>query len=296
MNNVHFVNYDQWTGQPVYIDLHLTGKAVPFNIAMLMAGRTGPEVLQNILGMRENASQQVSNPFDQAAIAEKQAYWERWVQFPKWWLPLTAQTNFVSSNISLFNITTAATTMFFNSNDVFGAFAGPNGQQSAALSVAGQSFYASDVNAPLYLILPLSVDNPLDGSSFNIYLVPDDGTGGTDGIAGNPTASVDDRGNFVSFTNAQLIVNVPDSSLPMLPEYALNTYSVIPSIETQNNIYWICIVFPSDSTGECYYSSSVECPGSNNQNTTYVQYNGPLQVFTDPLSGGMFQFIIYSQQ
>jgi hypothetical protein len=106
--NTKNVRFNYYTGQPVYIDSILTGQAVPFSIAQLMAGQTGAGVIQNILTARANASSQVFNPQDQAAIAEKQAYWERWIQYPQWWLPESAQVNFSSSNIYVFNLTTSS--------------------------------------------------------------------------------------------------------------------------------------------------------------------------------------------
>ncbi len=107
--NTKNVKCDLYSGQPVYIDNILTGQAVPFSIAQLMAGQTGAGVIQNILFARSNASSQVFNPHDKAAVYQKQKYWERWIQYPQWWLPLTAQTNFVASNVTLLNLISNST-------------------------------------------------------------------------------------------------------------------------------------------------------------------------------------------
>lgn len=290
------LNYDYYTSFPgVWINGTWINQAIPISLSPLINNLSGPQVAANLLNAYNSSSSQVPDPFNQAAIEEKKAYWVRWMSAQ--WLPVNARANFIDQvRIPFLNIQPAPTTLYLDTNGVPGAFAGPNGPLSAALTVGAQSFYApGGINGQLNISLPISA-NTHDANSFSIYLVPDDGSGNAAGTAGKPTSTADGSGNFLAFTNAQLIATIQDNTLPITPDYTLATFSIIPLITTLNDEYWIAIVFEQASSGEIYYSTAIQSHGTSNQAVAYVQYNGPLALLSDLDSGGMFQFIISAQQ
>lgn len=90
------LNY--YTGKLVTIDGVWIRQPVPFSVAYLIDGFSGAQVRANLLEQIAQAQTQVLDPFDHAAVAEKQAYWTRWLESP--WLPLTVRTNCINSSFS----------------------------------------------------------------------------------------------------------------------------------------------------------------------------------------------------
>ena len=102
--------------------------------------------------------------------------------------------------------------------------------------------------------LLLSADNPGDGGSAQIYLVPDDGTGGANGVAGKPTANTA-GGTFNGFTGAALLGSIANSALAATRTgTSLATLNFSPtigaSLATLDQEYWIALVPSANSTVE----------------------------------------------
>lgn len=91
--------FSYYTGQFVTVDGVWLMQPVPFSVACLMNGYSGDQVRTNLLEQIAVASTQVRDPFDLGAVAEKQAYWRRWLLSP--WLPLTARTNCLNSSLTM---------------------------------------------------------------------------------------------------------------------------------------------------------------------------------------------------
>ena len=81
--------------------------------------------------------------------------------------------------------------------------------------------------------LSLLADNPSDGGSLLVYLVPDDGTGDARGVAGAP-----------DFSSAVFIGSIADSSLPDAaigtPTLATLTGIANP-FSSPNDEYWVAV-------------------------------------------------------
>src|ERR1700709_1951797 len=97
-------------------------------------------------------------------------------------------------------------------NPEFG-FDGPV-RSDATLNVfaMADSFTSATPNFTQLSVL-LAAGNPLDHGSATIYLIPDDGSGTGNGVAGNPTITVNTSGTFTGFKNAQLLGIIEDSTL-----------------------------------------------------------------------------------
>lgn len=288
----------------------LTKTAVPFSIAHLINGQSSTQALLNIIGSYSDARSQVEDTNNVSAIMERQAYWIRWMNFVLTNAPqlqaysfctvptitnvpvlVTSHTNAHSRSLVSLSPSVVPVTLFLDTIDVEGAYVGWNGQTSAALSVAGVSFHAPNgITKTLSIIVPLSADDNTDAGSVQVWLVPDDGSGESEGVVGRPTVNVDVDGNFVSFANSQLIATIADTALPLTPNPKLFNFTAVSTITTLNNEYWVFLLFSPDSSGECYYPSSINDVAD--QAVAYVQYNQAIQVFPDVDSGGTFQFLI----
>jgi hypothetical protein len=152
-----------------------------------------------------------------------------------------------SASVAVLIAGSAHATVYIDSINVANANAGNSGLtgDNYAASLIGQSFTA---NAPDFtsISLTLSASSPTDGKSVMVYLVPDDGSGGAIGVAGNPTyAPVSGGATFTGFTNAASIGTISDSALTTSPSTVTlavpsSAASSVAS-HTADNEYWVVL-------------------------------------------------------
>jgi len=136
-------------------------------------------------------------------------------------------------------------------------FSGPT---SDGTTLASQSFSTSSQLDFASISLSLLANNPSDGGSVMVYLVADDGTGGSVGTVGAP-----------DFGNIELIGTISDS---MIADESTGTPSVFTFYNVANALsggtldqeYWITLDFSSDSSSaEWVYNSDATGIGTDNQ-------------------------------
>jgi hypothetical protein len=124
---------------------------------------------------------------------------------------------------------------------------------SDGVTAMAKSFTASSLNDGVQAQLLLRAATPNDGGSAVIYLVADDGTGGSSGFAGSPTfTSGSPFPTFGSFTGALALATVNDSDLTSNAQ--LVTVSLPSAFASLNDEYWIALVQGGDSSIEWSYS------------------------------------------
>jgi hypothetical protein len=134
---------------------------------------------------------------------------------------------------------------------------------SNGVTAMAKSFTASSLNGVQAQLL-LRAASPNDGGSAVIYLVADDGTGGSPGIAGSPTfTSGSPFPTFGSFTGALVLATINDSALTAAPQ--LVTVSLPSAFASTNDEYWIALVEGRDSSIEWSYSD-----GASGADPTWV--------------------------
>ena len=129
---------------------------------------------------------------------------------------------------------------------------GPTGV-GGSTTLAGNSFTDSG-DGSFAISLLLSASAPGDGGSATVYLVPDDGSGGSDGIAGLPTITSSPTYAFTSYAGAETIGTVADSSLTTTPALVTLTANAIPTADDE---YWVVL----DETGSTSILWSYELAG-----------------------------------
>jgi hypothetical protein len=127
----------------------------------------------------------------------------------------------------------------------FGTFSGTDGPAGDATTVMGVSFY-SPINS-FTVTLDLTAGNAGDGGISSVYLVPDDNSGGSLGVAGNPIAA------FVggSTAGSQLLGTVSDSSLTAADNPI--SFNVENTSVSTNGEYWVALVAGTGSSVEWQY-------------------------------------------
>jgi PEP-CTERM motif len=146
---------------------------------------------------------------------------------------------FVVGALALGLADSANATVYFDSTmPTTDPYYGTDGQAdgnsySAASFSAGQPDFTQ-------ISLMLSASDPTDSGSVMVYLVPDDGTGGSPGVAGNP----------VSLSDGTLLATISDSSLSVDPSLlTINlSGSVASSVVTDNSEYWVWLQYSDDSS------------------------------------------------
>lgn len=199
---------------------------------------------------------------------------------------------------------------YFDSVNVSDPLGGSNGgSDSPATTLIGQSFTAGTADFDS-VTLTLSAANPGDGASTSVYLIPDDGTGGATGTAGNPTYSPTPGGStFTGWTNAELIGTIPDSSLTSTSDNTPTniTLSIGSSVATSvgaltaNDEYWIVLDETGGSSADWWFNNgSPAGVGTDNQaywnnsiGVGYAQY-GPSSPDGGTTGVGPYQMIITS--
>ena len=131
------------------------------------------------------------------------------------------------------------------------------------MTVAASSFTAGTPDFSV-INLALSAGTPGDGGSLLVYLVPDNGAGGLNGIAGLPELTTDGTGNFLHFNNAELLGSILDSSLSN--SLSVVSINVASTITTNNKEYWVALVWNGGSSGEWSYEANATGIGTTGQN------------------------------
>ena len=140
-------------------------------------------------------------------------------------------------------------------------YSGPGSDGSNIMATSFSTAGSPDFSSISLLML---ADNPTDGGSVMVYLVPDDGTGAAVGTAGSPY-----------FSGAVQIGSILDSSLSATSTAtpSLITLSgVVNTLVTSNNEYWIALDATGSSAEWIYNSGSTA--GSTANQSSYSDYNG----------------------
>jgi hypothetical protein len=140
-------------------------------------------------------------------------------------------------------------------------YSGPGADGSnvvaASFTVAG----TLNFNSISFLMM---ADDPTDGGSVMVYLVPDDGSGAGNGVAGNPY-----------FSGAIEIGSIEDSSMSATadanPSF-LTLSGTLSTLDSTNNEYWIALD-ASNSSAEWVYNVDDAGIGTADQ-SSYSDYNG----------------------
>jgi len=177
------------------------------------------------------------------------------------------------SALALLSAHAASATTYFDT--VTGTSSGGTDGANDGVTVIENSFTASTPNFTLIQLL-LSAASPGDGGAAQVYLVPDDGSGGAAGVAGNPTQT------FASGSaGSQLLGTVTDSSLSTTP--SLTALSVSSPIATLDDEYWVAVVLNGASSLQWTYNTDDSGVGTAGQ-AYYNNLPGQIGVFQDSVS------------
>ena len=135
---------------------------------------------------------------------------------------------------------------------------GTSGAAADGSAIMAASF--TDIATPSFtaISLMLAADNPGDGGSVQVFLVPDDGSGSATGVAGNPDSS-----------NAVPVASIKDSSLAKLSTSGTRLVTLANIANslgktTVHNEYWIELLSQGSSV-EWAYNADGKGFGTANQ-------------------------------
>lgn len=166
----------------------------------------------------------------------------------------------------------ANATVYFNSVNVTNPQAGFDGLSDGTAAMAN-SFTVPTQNFNQVSLL-LAAGTPSDGGSASVFLVPDNGTGSL-AVAGSPTAAFSSGNVFSSFTGAQLLGVIKDSSLATTGSGAtLASLAVSPAITSPNNEYWIGLVPGTGSSADWYFGGANDGVGVAGQSSYFANTSG----------------------
>jgi hypothetical protein len=192
-----------------------------------------------------------------------------------------------ASALAMLSVNIAHAAVVFDSLDVAaGSFnAGSDGFAEQPLAA---SFFSPASSAFSSITFELAATNPTDNGSIGVYIVPDDGTGGSVGTAGSPTYTPGGA-TFSAFTGAQQVGTIQDSSLSTSPgavtvKIAPNT----PAISTSDGEYWVGLVYSGSSSARWYFNSDGSGIGTANQ--ADFNSNGGLGSF--PVTTGAYEMVV----
>ncbi len=109
----------------------------------------------------------------------------------------------------------------------------------------GMSFYVPAATYITSVSLQLNANVGTDSTSANVYLVPDDGSGGAPGVAGLPTFT--GSGSTLVLTGAILLGSILDSALILSPATALYVFQTNHFVAAGQ--YWLIATNPVGGTG-----------------------------------------------
>lgn len=179
--------------------------------------------------------------------------------------------------LSVLMVSAANATVYFDSTTVENPFAGSDGLPDSNTYEAA-SFAAGTPNFSAVSLM-LSDASP-DTGSVMVYLVPDNGAGGSVGVAGAPVT--------VSPANTELIGTISDSQLSPTP--SLTKIYFTPSstsLATANQEYWIELIESDTSNATWEYGGGGSFVGSAGQENVDSYYSTPALD-----GGGVYDMIV----
>lgn len=139
-------------------------------------------------------------------------------------------------------------------------YSGPGSDGSNILAASFAVAGMPDFNSISFLML---ANDPTDGGSVMVYLVPDDGSGSGPGVAGNPYFSI-----------AIEIGSIADSSLSAAADgnpTLVSISGIVNTLSSSNNEYWIALD-ATNSSAEWVYNADDAGVGTADQ-SSYSDYN-----------------------
>jgi hypothetical protein len=180
--------------------------------------------------------------------------------------------------LAVFTANVANATVYFNNLTL--PATGSDGPALDSVAPLGASFTAAATPDFLSVSLLLSASSPGDGGSVLVFLSPDNGSGGSNGVAGMPDFAT-------TLAGSQLLATIPDSSLTTTA--ALLTINVpLAGFTTLDDEYWVMLA-PSGSTSfQWYYeTSSSGGTGLAGQSSTY-EFGGAYATGSDYSPSGAY--------
>ena len=176
--------------------------------------------------------------------------------------------------------------------DTIDAPAGPStgydGPVSDSTSIVAASFSSATPNFS-QISLMLAADTPNDGGSSIVYLVPDNGSGGSLGVAGSPTFAG-------SYTSAVQLGTIADNSLALAGSGStLVTLNVSYATDlavaanTHDKEYWVALVPSGTSSVDWLFNDNGAGVGTTNQ--LFFNNNGGT-LGTLPDSDGAYEMLV----
>ena len=189
------------------------------------------------------------------------------------------KTRLVAAGVlSMFMAHAASATVYFNSTTVGNPSAGADGS-SDGNSYETASFTAANPDFS-QLTLNLSDATPSDTGSVLVYLVPDNGTGGSNGIAGAPVT--------VAPASNELIGTIADSLLSSTPSLVTIFFSPSgASLATSDQEYWIELEDNGASAASWEYGAGGSFVGSTGQSNLDTVFPTPA-----PDGGGVYDMVV----
>lgn len=200
-------------------------------------------------------------------------------------------TLLAATALALASFGSAHADTIFDSINTQGTNSGQDGLPDDTIALA-DSFSTASLG-PTTVTLQVSAQNPGDGGSTLVYLVPNSGSTSA-GVAGSPTYSTSGTpayDNGFQFTGSQQIGTILDSSLAQSGgQPSLVSFTFRPTITTSNNEWWIGIVGGAGSSLNWSYEETGTGIGLANQANFYYYNTGSgSNTFTssiDPDIGG----------
>ncbi len=140
-------------------------------------------------------------------------------------------------------------------------YTGSDGPTADGVPVMAELFYTPGLPNFSQISLTLSAGTPTDGGSFMVFLVPDNGPSGSNGVASIPQYS--GGTSFTGYNHAALLGTFSDGYLAGSGSgTSLVTLNVSAATEaavaanTNNGEYWVALVPSANSSVEWYYNAS----------------------------------------
>ncbi len=177
------------------------------------------------------------------------------------------QTRFlVAGAIAVLMAHPANATVYFDSTTVANLLSGSDGRpdnntyEAASFTAATPAFSQ--------LSLSLSDTTPSDAGSIFVYLVPDNGAGGANGVAGAPVT--------IAPASSQLIGTISDAKLSSTPSPTTLFFSPpAVSLATANQEYWVELDPSNSSNGMWEYGAGGSFAGSAGQKNLDTVFPNP---------------------
>jgi hypothetical protein len=185
------------------------------------------------------------------------------------------------SALALLASQTANATIYFDNTTQ--PVIGSDGPAADGTTILGASFTAAAPDFSSIKLL-LSAGNSADGGSVSVFLVPDNGSGGANGIAGAPTSQTPAG----VFTGALHVGTILDSSLTASPSLA--ALWVNPTITTQDQEYWLELLPTAGASVAWAYDADASGIGTTNQ--AYLNNFGGGSLIPASDTEGTYEFAV----